>query len=615
MKRFPTLFSLLILCSSTLFSQNVKFAFLADTHLTEGAKSVEDLNACISDINNDNSLNFVIFAGDITEFGSDKEINLANSLIKRLNKPYYVLAGNHDATWSESGCNTFAKVFGYEHFEFEAGGVKFVGTNSGPNMRMAPALIPRESVIWLDSLVKATKPSKPIIFINHYPMDTSVLNYFEVLDILKEGNTQLIMGGHWHNDVELKYEGIPGMLGRSSQATGKKGPGYNIVSISDSLITSSQRICGIKNPITLDPWFTLPLTKAVPFKERAQMVERMSKYDENKKYPNVKPVWTLSEGSDIGAGAAISGDFIVYTNTSGEVKCVNKKDGSPVWSHSLGNKIFSTPAIEKNKVVLGCCDGGIYCYDLKSGKEIWKHHCDKSVLGSPTIYKGIVYIGSSDHRFRALNLKNGHMVWNYPQIGGFVVAKPYVDDKQVVIGDWANTLYSFDTKTGTLQWKWQTKGSRMLSPASVFPVKSGNKIFVVTPERKTYAIEATSGVTIWKEKGGRESIGMSSTLDRIFVKTMKDTILCFSALSPKAELIWAENSNIHYDIAPSPITTDGELIFIPTDKGEIVAMSQSDGSVIWRYKLSYALINYIRPLKERELLITTMDGKVTLLSY
>ena len=160
------------LASVSLFGQSSgKFAYMADTHIAEGSSSIADLEACIKDINSNPEIQFSILAGDITEFGSDKEIKLAKSIIDKFEKPYYILAGNHDSKWSESGCNTFEKVFGYGHFEFEAFGVKFVGTNSGPNMRMAPALVPRESIVLLDSLVKATPTPKPVIFVNHFPQD------------------------------------------------------------------------------------------------------------------------------------------------------------------------------------------------------------------------------------------------------------------------------------------------------------------------------------------------------------------------------------------------------------------------------------------------------------
>lgn len=606
------------------------FAFLTDIHIAKDAPSIKDLEACIADINNNNDIRFVIVNGDVTEFGADKEIFLAKSILDKLNKPYYVVAGNHDAKWSESGCNTFSRVFGYEHFNFDCEGIKFIGTNSGPNMRMAPALLPRESMVWLDSLINSMQPSQPVIFVNHYPMDSSMLNYFQVLDKLKKINTQLVLTGHWHSDRAMDYEGIPGLIGRSTMRTGRDGSGYNIITINGSLITAKERIAPqeivldgdrkVIKGITKSPWHSLRMSRGVPFDNSIQY--QHPDYKVNEQYPNVKEIWRVEDKSDIGAGAVMSGNIVVYANTAGIVYALNAKTGAKLWSFSCGGKIFSTPAISAGIIVIGCTDGNIYALNINSGKQIWKFPCDKSVLGSPAIYGGKVFIGASDNRFRALNLKTGRLIWNYDKVKGFIEAKPYVDSKQVVIGDWANMLYSFNPTTGKIQWTWTNNKGRMYSPAAVWPVKANNKIFIVTPERITYAIGAETGYQIWKAKGGRESIGLSPDEDQVYIKTMKDTLIAFNAKGTIPTKAWEKNIGTGYDIAPTPITSvsgvgkNGKgLLFVPTDKGNIIALNCIDGSIAWKHRVSFALINYIQPIGKDRILVSAMDGVVTLLEY
>lgn len=601
------------------------FAYLSDIHISTGAKSVEDAIVCMEDINKNKEIEFAIFAGDITEFGTDEEIALAKSVFDRLDKPYYIVAGNHDAKWSESGCNTFVKVFGYEGFEFEKGGIKFIGTNSGPNMRMAPALVPRETIVWLDSLSKTIDQQQPVVFINHYPMDTSVLNYGQVLDILKKMNTQLIMNGHWHQNRAMVYEGIPGMIGRSTQAVGKEGPGYTIVKVNGSTVTFSERIAVRQKEgkitgegYTASPWFTLRMSRGRAFD--SHITYPRPGFSVNEAYPNVTGVWKIQDNTDIGSGAVLYGGYVVYANTAGIIYALDAATGKQVWSHKTGGKIFSTPAVSGNSVVVGSTDGYIYCLDLQTGKEIWNVKCGKSVLGSPAIFNKKVYIGASDGIFRALELKSGKQVWAYDGIKGFIEAKPFVDKEQVVIGDWANSLYSFNPNTGKLQWIWKNKGSRMLSPAAVWPVKSDGKIFFTTPERMNYAVDARTGEQLWKNAGGRESIGLSTDGKQYYIKTMKDLVYSFSTAD--GTKLWETNTGFGYEIAPTPITSvkeggkNGEgLIFVPTDKGNIIALNAADGSIAWKHKLSFALINYIQPVGENNILVSTMDGVVALLKY
>ena len=111
---------------SVAFAQTpIKFVHISDTHI--GSNNADaDLRRTVHDINNDPTLQFVIISGDITEFGADKEIKLARQILDSLNKPWHIIPGNHDGNWSESGANTFKKIFGNETFYFKAGKYVFL---------------------------------------------------------------------------------------------------------------------------------------------------------------------------------------------------------------------------------------------------------------------------------------------------------------------------------------------------------------------------------------------------------------------------------------------------------------------------------------------------------
>jgi len=670
--------------SPATLSEEVKFAYLTDLHISVGTTNVDDLENSVKDINALGDIDFVILGGDITEFGSDTEILLAKSVLDKLTCPYYILAGNHDSKWSESGCNTFAKVFGYESFDFEAGGVRFIGCNSGPNMRMAPALVPRESMVWLDSLTKAIPRGTPVIFVNHYPLTDEMLNYKDVLTYLSRTNIQLALCGHGHNNHKMSYT-VPALaisahsgsalsapvfdesqnasssqtpfeiraaMGRSNLRAGRAGSGYNIITIADGKITMAERM----NGTTLSPWNTYNIIGQQQVEGSVATATASVSASATSSSAKLKPLWIIQDNTDIGAGATYSGGVVYYANTAGVVKAVDAKNGNLIWSYKTGGKIFSTPVISNGRLVIGCTDGYIYCLDAKGekvvniyknqklsektlsgdhvttsknagaisqnsrtityrGKLLWKVKAEKSVLPAPSIYKGIVYIGASDGVFRALRLKDGSEVWRYSGIKGFVEAKAYVDDEGVYVGDWKNTFYAFHPKTGALLWTWTNKKlNRMLSPAAVWPVKSHGKVFIVTPERVVYALNAADGKELWSANGGREAIGLSSDGKAIYIKTMQDSVFAWSAVSGVAKRVWSSFAGYGYEIAPSPITTQDGLLFIPTDKGNIFALRESDGKVVWSYNFSIALINYIQPLGRHRLLVSSMDGKVGILS-
>ncbi len=542
---------------------SLKFAIMSDVHISIGANSEKWTAACVDDVNKNPDIQFVIISGDIANFGSDEEIRSAKNIFDALEKPWFIIPGNHDATWSESGTNTFQKVFGYERFEFEAGDIKFLGTPCGPNIRMAPALIPRESWIWLEEQINSMSDSQPLFFVNHYPLDTSLLKYNEVIELLKKKNIQMVQSGHWHSNQAMEYEGIPGVIVRSTQKDAKREPGYVICDIRGSLISFSEKTVGDANPKS--PWYRVRMSNGPAYSKDIVYPHPINKF--NEEFPNVKPLWRYENNADIGCAAAIythrdgdlismdsknftqkganiipysgsevkRGDLVIFADEAGKIRALNALDGSLVWEYTTEGKIFSSPAVSKGLVVVGSTDSYIYCLTADKGTLKWRVKCEKSVIGSATIYNGVVYIGASDGKFRALDLKSGKIKWVYNGLKGAVVSKPFVDNEQVVIGDWANRVYSFSTSNGKVQWIWHTPRSLYnFAAAQVWPIKSNGKIIVVCPDRFSYQIDARTGETVASNYGGREAIGLALDGNSYYIKSMKDTVKCISTILPVA---------------------------------------------------------------------------------
>src|SRR5699024_8776546 len=86
--------------------EDFSFALVSDTHISESNRGPsQDLKRTVRDIHANPDIEFVILTGHIAEFGSDRELMIADSLLEHLQKPYYIIPGNHDTNWSESGTN------------------------------------------------------------------------------------------------------------------------------------------------------------------------------------------------------------------------------------------------------------------------------------------------------------------------------------------------------------------------------------------------------------------------------------------------------------------------------------------------------------------------------
>ena len=611
-------------CASAQQQDHLRFAFLTDTHIAVGSQSINDLSACIRDINAYDSLDFVIFGGDITNFGSDEEIRLAKSMTDSIRRPVYVVQGNHDANWSESGCGTFKEVFGYERFLFRAGGWRFIGCNSGPDMRMAPGLVPRETMEWLSGLESGEKT----IFINHYPMDSSVLNYFDVTRELKRLDTRMVIGGHLHANRVKNYQGIPAVVCRSALSAGKT-PGYTVVRIDGDRISFSERRLYGQTAVELEPWASFGLA---PVKDTVRYDAHglpsdypWMRYDVNDEFPQVREVWKKNYGANIAAGFACSKDKAFFPLASGSMLAVSLKDGLVKWKVEFPGKIYSTPALSGKYLVFGCSDGNIYALNASDGSLKWSFKTGKAVLASPVVMDGKVYAGGSDGAFRCIDLKSGKTIWTYDNVEGHAVSTPYASRERVVFGTWGGKLYSLDPVTGREHWVWSVgKASKMYSPASTLPLYSSGRVFVAVPDRQVYAIDAVTGRQLFRVKGGRDAICLGSDGRTVYSKEMFGKAYAFPSdvaepsgpMLPDACKTWVADNHAGYDIAPTALSEKDGVLYIPTDKGNIIALRASDGTFLWAHKLSTALINPLRHLTfagKNAILASAMDGTVALM--
>jgi len=598
---------------SWVHAQTFKFAHVTDTHIG-GKTAEEDLERTIFDINSNEEIKFVIVSGDITEFGSDEELLLAKQILDKLKVKYYVVPGNHDTNWSESGGDSFIKIFGSETFEFKFNGFQFIGTNSGPNMRMSPGQVPRENLVWMDSIFKADA-NMPLIFINHYPQDADLNNWYEVIDRLKKRDVRLALCGHGHSNRVMNFEGIPAIMGRSNLRAKDSIGGYNIVSIADGEAVYQTRRPGL---LTEPVWARIPLVDHA-FDKETKTWPRPD-FSVNDLQKNVEVRWKYQDDSDLGTGMTLYKNTVITANTKGEVYALDLSKGDKLWSFQTGGKVYSTPAVWGKYVVIGSADGFIYGLDARTGDEQWKYKTSKAVLGSPLIQGGVAFIGGSDGRFRALDMKSGTLIWEFDQVDNYISSTPLYHDHTLYFGSWGNGFYALDAKTGLLKWQWDNgHTNRMFSAAAVVPVQANGRIFIVAPDRYMTALDAEPGEVIWREKKDsirvRESIGLSQDGKKVYVKTMDGEVLGISTSSDSMEVVWESALKLPYELTPSAIVERRGMVFVPNHNGLISALDTKTGAVRWQYKISNAMINPITPFKNNSVLVSSMDGSIYCLGY
>ncbi|MDQ3683510.1 MAG: PQQ-binding-like beta-propeller repeat protein [Bacteroidota bacterium] len=603
----------LLFCVFILSAQTkpFRFAFISDTHIgSPNGAAEEDLRRTVADINSMNDVAFVVITGDITELGTDEEIKLAKQILDSLDVPYYIIPGNHDTGWSESGGLSFTKIFGDEKFHFNYNGIHFLGCASGPYVRMSDGHVPRYAVNWLAKELKKISSTEPVIFLNHYPLDNGLDNWYEVIDLLKKKNTVLALCGHGHNNRLVQAEGIPAIMGRSNLRAKAVEGGYNLVDVrTDSFLFTERK------PISKTErlW-----TKVQYKKQQYDLSKKFPRpgFSINQQYPQVSATWMYSSSANVISTPDIVNDLVVFGNQNGLVEALSLKNGKRKWRFQTGGPIFSSPAFSTEKIVFGSADGLVYCLNDK-GKIQWKLKTGASVLGSPFIQNETVYIGGSDSCFQAIELSSGKPIWRFCGLGGPVTSKPVVYNETIIFGAWDRNLYALNKSNGKFLWKWNN-GSPVInySPAACIPVVHDDVVYIVAPDRYLSAIDIKSGQTLWRTNQStvRESIGISEDGKMIYGKTMQDTIVAFYTNKVKAETAWKFFAGFGYEHTPSMLIEKNGNLFFGTKNGVVYALSLLPNPRInWAYKIDNSMVNTLNVIDDLHILAATMDGKVVLL--
>ena len=596
-----------------------RFAQLTDIHLSpNNPNPTEDLLRSIAQINATDSIDFVLVTGDIAEEGDRTTMEKVKSCLDLLKVKYYVVLGNHETKWSDSGCTAFGEIFGGERFEFEHKGFLFLGFNSGPLMRMAYGHVVPQDIRWMTETMDRynagnSRPDKPVILVTHYPMtEGDVDNWYEVTDAVRPYNIRLFIGGHYHRDRDLRYDGIPGILMRSNLRDKDEKPGYGIYEITeDSILVYTQRIGEPKRQ-----WAAFSLTDS--YYDRNGKAEKYPDFSVNKEYAQVQEQWIVQTGAGIYCSPAVEKDKVFVGDDLGRLTAYALKNGKKLWSFQSGKRIVGTPAVSEGIVVFGSADCKIYGLDAQNGNLLWTVEAAEPVLGAVTIENGIAYIGASDHTFRAVNIRTGEVKWAFAGVRGYIETKPLVTDNKVIFGAWDNTLYALNKADGKELWKWTGGLTRMhFSPAAVWPVAADGKVFITDPQRAMTAIDIETGNTVWRtfQSMVRETIGLSEDKERIYSKTMNDSIVCYSTKGDQPHKLWASNVGFGYEHAPSMQVEKNGIVFGSTKEGLIFALEAATGKVLWKHKTGNSLISTVVPLDNNRVLFTATSGETVMLKF
>lgn len=583
MNRFSRLLVLVSVLFVALGAQAQKFAILSDIHVTPGNANEAQLIRAVDEINASDA-DVCLMTGDLTNEGSDEQLRNVKSILDKITKPFYIIPGNHESTWSQSACKTFNDLWGQDRFVFEMGDLLVIGMNCGPFMKMGDGHIKQEDLIWLDkTLAERVKPGTKVLSINHYPLLDDLDNYQDYVDILKKYPVITHQCGHYHRWRLYETQGINGVMVRALDM-GKGDYGYTILDVN----LANEWIHVYNKRIGAAPEIQFAYKTNTKFFDR-KPVEVIDMVDNKFKVEKV-----FADNATIFTRLGLDDKNIYFGNSLGYCKAIDKNTAEVKWEYKTGAMLFARPAVDKKYVVLPTADRRLVWLDKKTGKEVWAHNADGPYVADGVIAGGILYQGGYK-TFQAWDINKKKLKWEYTDINNYCQAAPVIYGADIIFGAWDTNLRSLNLVNGKLNWKWNNGNSaNLLSPGNVVPAVNSDKVMIVAPDRVSTALDRNTGKQIWREKNEnkvRESLGISEDGKVAYAKTMDGELVAMSLEGDKYELLWKVDMGMGYEHAPCIVIEKDGYIYAGSRHGLLVVINAATHKVEVSYHMGSSEVN------------------------
>jgi Icc protein len=178
----------------------LRFILMGDTQrwYDEAAEFVKSANS-------QKNIDFVLHAGDISDFGINQEFRWVNDIMKKLNCPYLTVIGNHDIV--ANGPASYRKMYGPMDYSFDYGSNRFVFVNTNSREYAFDGTVP--NISWLKSQLENNPDNKNIIVVGHVPpfdgdFDKNLEGEYSRL-LGSNPNINMSLYGHKHSFSDSLY--------------------------------------------------------------------------------------------------------------------------------------------------------------------------------------------------------------------------------------------------------------------------------------------------------------------------------------------------------------------------------------------------------------------------
>jgi len=221
-------------------------------------------------------------------------------------------------------------------------------------------------------------------------------------------------------------------------------------------------------------------------------------------------------------------------------------------SGSDDKRLNLVPLIADGRLYVAEADGALMALDAANGSRLWRVELDAPLSGGPGVGEGLVVVGTTDAEVIAVSVADGSLQWRAP-VSSEVLSTPAVSNARVVVSTIDGKVDGLDAASGKRVWRYEREIPTLTLRGSGSPVLSGDRVLCGMPGGKLVSIQVRDGTVLWDASvsvpRGR------SELERLS------------------------------DIDGDPLILGG-IIYVASYQGEVAALEESSGELLWRRKFS-----------------------------
>jgi len=223
-----------------------------------------------------------------------------------------------------------------------------------------------------------------------------------------------------------------------------------------------------------------------------------------------------------------------------------------VGSGSDDKRLNLVPFIADGRLYVAEADGALMALDAANGSRLWRVELDAPLSGGPGVGEGLVVVGTTDAEVIAVSAVDGSLQWRAP-VSSEVLSTPVVADARVVVSTIDGKIEGLDAASGERRWRYERQIPTLTLRGSGSPVLSGDHVLCGMPGGKLVSLQVKDGTVLWDAS--------------------------VSVPSGRSEL---ERLS---DIDGDPLLRGG-IIYVASYQGEVAALEESSGELLWRRKFS-----------------------------